>query len=140
MLVDRAVKAPSPEPPPGPYLRPLRRPLAPEQLLKVDPFPLRLRQQGSARLGTEVPNDDTGLKRERLFISEEKARGERQRTSPDEHRENDNTTEQVVDDEKDCVDLGCVGLRLLVGSCDARHDAHDVDPPLERDDLKEDEQ
>ena len=67
MLVDRAVEAPSLEPPPGPYLWPLRRPLAPEQLLEVDPLPLRLRQQSSARLGAEVPNDDTGLKGERLF-------------------------------------------------------------------------
>jgi hypothetical protein len=81
MLVDRAVEAPSPKPPHGPCLWPLRRPLAPEQLLKVDPLPLWLRQQSSARLGPKVPNDDTGLKGERLFIQlwGKKRRAERDR-------------------------------------------------------------
>ena len=60
MLVDRAVEAPSPEHPCGWRLWPFRRPLAPEQLLEVDPLPLRLREQSRTRLCAKVPNDDTG--------------------------------------------------------------------------------
>jgi hypothetical protein len=66
MFVDRAVEAPSPESLCGSRLWPFRRPLAPEQLLEVDPLPLRLREQSGARLSAKVPNDDTSLKR-RMF-------------------------------------------------------------------------
>jgi hypothetical protein len=59
VLIDRAVEAPSSEPPRGPRLWPFRRPLAPEQLLEVNPLPLRLREQSRARLRAKVPNDDT---------------------------------------------------------------------------------
>jgi hypothetical protein len=61
MLVYCTIKAPSPEHPRGPPSRPLGRPLTPEQFLEVDPFPLRLRQQSSARLCPKVSNDDTSF-------------------------------------------------------------------------------
>ena len=61
MLVYCTIKAPSPEHPRGPPSRPLRRPLTPEQFLEVDPFPLRLCQQSSARLCPKVPNDNTSF-------------------------------------------------------------------------------
>lgn len=60
MLVDRAVEAPSPKHPCGWRIWPFRWPLAPEQLLEVDPLPLRLREQSRPRLCAKVPNDDTG--------------------------------------------------------------------------------
>ena len=42
--------------------------------------------------------------------------------------------------EGDCMDLGRVDVRLLIRSGDACRDAHDVNPSLEGDDLKEDKQ
>ncbi len=62
MLIHRTVITPSPERRRGPYSWPLGWPLTPEQFLEVDPFPLRLRQQSSARLCPEVPNDDTSIR------------------------------------------------------------------------------
>ena len=146
MLVDGTVEAPSSEILFGPLSRPLRRPLAPDQLLEVDPLLLRLRQQSSACLGTKVPNDDTEKKRgqsAQLYKKKNahiKANNEWEcGDSPDEERENDNGTEQVVDEEKNGVDERRVGLRLLVKARDARHGVHDVNPSFERDNLKEDE-
>jgi hypothetical protein len=59
MLIHCTIKTPGLERRRGPYSRPLGWPLTPEQFLEVDPFPLWLRQQSSACLCPEVPNDDT---------------------------------------------------------------------------------
>jgi len=60
--------------------------------------------------------------------------------SPNEDHENDAAAKQVVDDEENHIDLGRIAPWLLVGSCDAHHNIHDVDPSLKQDNLKEDEQ
>jgi len=65
MLKHCTIIAPSLKRRRGPYSRPLGRPLTHEQFLEIDPFPLWLRQQSSARLCPEVPNDDTWLQKKK---------------------------------------------------------------------------
>ena len=136
MLVHRAVVTPSSERPRGPRFRPFGRPLALHQFLKIDPLPLRLRQQSRTCLCPKVANDDTS----KVCSQTSNAEIRLSASSPNEHGEDDDGTEQVVDEEKDGVDLRRVRLRLLIGARYARRDAHDVDPALERDNLKEYEQ
>lgn len=65
MLIHSTIIAPGPEHRRGSYFWPLGWPLTPEQFLEVDPFPLWLRQQSSACLCPEVPNDDTSFRNKR---------------------------------------------------------------------------
>jgi hypothetical protein len=62
MLIHCTIITPSPEHRLGRCSRPLGWPLTPEQFLEVNPFSLWLRQQSSARLCSEVPNDDTSFR------------------------------------------------------------------------------
>ena len=62
MLIHCTIITPSLERQGGPFSRPLGWPLTIEQFLEVDPFSLWLRQQSSARLCPEVPNDDTSFR------------------------------------------------------------------------------
>ena len=65
MFIHRTIITPCLERRRGPYPRPLGWPLAHEQFLEVDPFPLWLRQQSSARLCPEIPNYDTSFRNEK---------------------------------------------------------------------------
>ena len=58
---------------------------------------------------------------------------------PDEQREDNDSAHQVVDEEEDRVAHGRVRLWLQALAPNRRRDIQYVNPPLERDDLKQDE-
>ena len=56
---------------------------------------------------------------------------------PDKKGQDDNASKKIIDEEKYCVDLRVVSLRLLSGSNDAGRNRHHIYPTLERDNLEE---
>lgn len=127
MLVDSTVEAPRTDKSRRFLFGSLGGLLAFEQLLKINPLPLWGRQEGRTGLGTEVPDDDTGrtINGRSYDNTAEKA------NQPDEESQDDDSSHEIVNQEKDGVDLGCICLRLLPLPRDTGSDSHDVGPSFQ---------
>ena len=134
MLMNGAVVAPSSYWPCGSCPGSFRRALTFDELLQIDPLSLRLSQQCATCPRCEVADNNTVsphylVSIEWICVS----------SIPDEKSKNHNTSHEVVNEEEYSIRLGNVLLRLLTLAGNADSHTHNVDPPFQRNNLKEDQ-